>query len=563
MNAPELATPLNRVDARKLMKHVEAVTRFVRSPDSDGEREAFEYIRRTLAAFDLKPERHTLPAYVSLPVRAELTLAGEAVPCTTHSMLPSADLKAELVYIPDARDIPGSGTAGKIIMTDGLAMAPVMFAAQAEGAAGMVFIAGARDRHEMIVSRVWGNPEPKDLDAYLCIPAVTVNYAGGKWIGELLAHDTVCRMKTEVKTWWTKLPVLTADLGDTSKAFMLLTAHVDSWHQGALDNASGNAAVLEIARILSEYRGSLRRGIRLVFWSGHSHGRYAGSTAYCDEFFQELHDKAFLHVNADCLGGCGASLLSQAGCMAETWSLGDYAVRTVTGESLEGTRFGRSCDQAFWGTGTPSLFSSVSEQPKPETADAASKAFSAMFGGSKGGGYGWWWHTVSDTPDKLDPELLQRDARIFLAATLKACTDTVIPLDIRAGFAEFAGHARRYAQMAGPCLDFAPLLDDVSWVESLLARQDLVILPEDAANRLILDFERKLVPLLNVKGSIYGHDPAVSQGPLPLLENVADYARERSAHKKNAWAVYLKRRLNECRNRVRELAAVLEEHNRS
>ena len=97
-----------------------------------------------------------------------------------------------------------------------------------------------------------------------------------------------------------------------------------------MDNASGNAASLEIARILAAEQSFLRRGVRVVFWSGHSHGRYAGSTAFCDAFFQDIHDNAFLHVNADCLGGCGATLLSQGGCMAESWALGDFAIRTVT-----------------------------------------------------------------------------------------------------------------------------------------------------------------------------------------------------------------------------------------
>lgn len=243
--------------------------------------------------------------------------------------------------------------------------------------------------------------------------------------------------------------------------------------------------------------------------------------------------------------------------MAESWALGDFAIRTVTGEGFEGTRFSRSCDQSFWGTGTPSLFSSVSEQPKPETEDAASKAFGLMFGGSKSGGYGWWWHTEADTVDKIDPELLRRDTRIFLAAVYKACADPVIPLDIRAGFAEFAEQVRDYAA-TGNGLDFRPLLSRIQWVENLLASLDLSG-DTEKANRLILKFEQKLVPLLYVKKSRFGHDAASRQAPLPLLEEVPAWAAETNAHRRHCLEVLLKRRLNELTFRVGELVELLEE----
>lgn len=101
----ELETLLAQVDADRLMAHVRNITRFERIPDSDEERAAFDCIEAALAACGLSPQRHMLPAYVSIPVRAELTVAGEDIPCTTHSMLPSAELKAELVEVSDATSI--------------------------------------------------------------------------------------------------------------------------------------------------------------------------------------------------------------------------------------------------------------------------------------------------------------------------------------------------------------------------------------------------------------------------------------------------------------------------
>lgn len=558
--AGPLADSLARMDAERLMTHVRRITQFVRTPGETGEREAFAYLEEALRAAGLTPLRHDLPAYVSVPVSAKLSVAGKAVPCTTHSMLPDADFAAELVYIPDAGDISRNAVAGKIVMTDGLAMAPVMQNAQAAGALGMVFIAGSRHWHEMIVSPVWGSPEPKDLNAYIGIPAVTVSFDDGEKVKELMRRDPMAAMRTRVASSWVTLPLITADVGPVENGYCLLTGHVDSWHKGALDNASGNAAAIEIGRILLGATDSLRRGVRLVFWSGHSHGRYAGSAAFCDAFFQDIRANAFLHVNADCLGGDGATLLSQSGCMAETWALGNFAVKTISGEELEGTRFSRSCDQSFWGAGVPSLFSSISEQPKPESDDAASRAFAIMFGGSKSGGYGWWWHTEADTADKLDPAFLCRDARILLAAVFKACSDPVVPFDLAAGFAEFAGHVRAYADAAEKQLDFMPLLGAISRAEKRLARMDLTIRPqydERRINRFIRRFEQMLVPLLYVKGPLTGHDPALRQNPVPLLEELPAFMAEKNPHTKNAYGVLLRRRLNECLMRVEEINELL------
>lgn len=101
----ELEALLAQVDADRLMAHVRNITQFERIPGSDEERAAFDCIEKALVACGLSPQRQMLPAYVSIPVCAKLTVAGEDIPCTTHSMLPSAELNAELVEVPDAASI--------------------------------------------------------------------------------------------------------------------------------------------------------------------------------------------------------------------------------------------------------------------------------------------------------------------------------------------------------------------------------------------------------------------------------------------------------------------------
>lgn len=83
-----------------------------------------------------------------------------------------------------------------------------------------------------------------------------------------------------------------------------MSSHYDSWDYGVTDNATGNAAVLELARVLSQKQ--LRRGVKIAWWPAHSNGRYAGSTWYCDEQFEDLDARCVALVNMDSPGCMGA-----------------------------------------------------------------------------------------------------------------------------------------------------------------------------------------------------------------------------------------------------------------
>jgi Zn-dependent M28 family amino/carboxypeptidase len=114
-------------------------------------------------------------------------------------------------------------------------------------------------------------------------------------------------MTTRVRTGWMPIPHLVGELaGRHEDRFVLFSGHVDSWHYGAMDNGTANATMLEVARLLAGRRSALRRGIRFAFWSGHSHGRYAGSAWYADHAWRELHQRCVVHLNIDSTGARGA-----------------------------------------------------------------------------------------------------------------------------------------------------------------------------------------------------------------------------------------------------------------
>ncbi len=57
------------------------------------------------------------------------------------------------------------------------------------------------------------------------------------------------------------------------------------WYEGAW-RSRGHGTRPFALRVLLPERGNLRCSLRLAFWSGHSHGRYAGSTWYADNFWE-------------------------------------------------------------------------------------------------------------------------------------------------------------------------------------------------------------------------------------------------------------------------------------
>lgn len=535
------------VDAGRLMDCVRAVCTGERL-SNEAEARAFDELERRFALAGCRVTRESLPGYVSTPVDASFEAGGEAFAVLTHPMTPSVEgLEAQLAYVPvgDVGRVCEGEVAGRIILTDGLAMEPVVRALEENGAAAVVFITG-EEIHNMIVSRVWGSPTPETLGDYVGIPVASLSFGDGGRLRAMLAEEGAlsARLSTRVENRWTGIPVLTAEIRGADEDFVMLTGHVDSWGLGALDNASGNACAVELAGIFAPLASRMRRSVRFVLWSGHSHGRYAGSTAYCDAHFEELRNHCLLNVNADCLGGRGATVMTESPAMASTRELAETALREAAGvTNWRGCRYSRSCDQSFWGPGVPSVFSQVSEQPPFE--GAAAEAFGKMFGSGRTGGFGAWWHTRTDTPDKLDPENLARDVRVFAAALAHALLDERLPVDAAAEVLELREEIAAWQKKAGDALDLTEVVSRLGLLADRLAaaaRADEPKTFEKRARRVLSE----IIPLAYVEGSVYAHDEALRAPPVPMLRLI-DGLDARSAHERNAALVKLRRAVNRLR----------------
>ncbi|WP_156855392.1 M28 family metallopeptidase [Oceanobacillus sp. AG] len=527
----------SEVDKDTLMTFTENIAKEIRLSGSEEEYRAFEYAEKQLKSFGFDTKLYTRKAYISLPIESSLRVNGQSFDSITHSMAVSTSetITGEVVYVGEGtfEDFSKQDTANKIVLIDGLAIPGAVNIAERFHVKAAIFI-NAEYTHEMIVSTNWGNPDLSNADEYPSIPVVSVNYQDGQTIiKEISDKYTTCELETKVETKWTDIPTLIADYKGTEDpdSYVLFSGHIDSWHYGVMDNGTANATMLEVARVIGENKEPLYRSLRLAFWSGHSHGRYAGSTIYADENWEDLYENCVMHVNIDSVGGKNAVVLSEGNAMAETKDIAGDAIKSVTGETYKSSRYGRSGDQSFWGMGVPSLLMGLSEQVKSDTP--AMKAFSKLFGDGDGGGFGWWWHTTEDTLDKIDPENLERDCQIYLTIILNSCNSRILPLNQQKAIEDIEQTVKKYLGCYPSHPGLQKAIERVSEAKKVIIglkkyeNGDYELEQEKQINRMLMRISKTLVRLNYVNEDQFKHDPALSQNPVPLL---ADAQKLQDSH---------------------------------
>jgi hypothetical protein len=296
-----------------------------------------------------------------------------------------------------------------------------------------------------------------------------------------------------------------------------------------MDNGTANATMLEVARLLGRRRDALRRGLRLAFWSGHSHGRYAGSAWYADTAWHELYRRCVVHLNVDSTGARGATDYSVFHATEEAQGFAEAVVRDVTGQAGHARRFSRAGDQSFWGIGVPSAFMSLSGIPKQDTD--LSRAMYRLFGTA---GFPWWWHTREDTVDKIDPAVLVLDTKVYVAAALRLVNAPVLPLDYARVARALGATLEELGAASGGRFDLGParaaarrLAERADALASALDRAaaaaEVGPVPA-AANRALVRLSRILVPLAYTTGDRFQHDLALPVAPLAGLQPLRELA---------------------------------------
>jgi hypothetical protein len=420
---------------------VEEFSTLVRESGTDEERQAVEKITSRLERWGIEHTVHEPELLISLPRGASLSVDGEEIRAKTPAMAvstPEGGLTAPIVYeasghAESVNDLFTSSrghtdVAGKIVVTEGFPMPGRINDLEARGAVGVVAVAPGKWIHEGICTPIWGSPDLSSWSHQPTMPVASIaREDGDKLIAKIQAGEVEATLVAKHETRWRKIPVVVAEIRGQVEPdrFVLVHGHIDSWHVGVGDNATGDATLLELARVLNEHRDGLARSVRVAWWSGHSHGRYAGSTWFADEFALDLERNCVCHINCDSPGCRDADVFDDVYSMAEANALAQGAIRDFAGQESTVRQPLRAGDISFNNLGLSTFFMLTSTMT-PELR--AEKGYYAV--GGCGGNIEW--HTEGDTLEIADRDNLLRDIRLYTGATLRAANNAVHPLDFRA-----------------------------------------------------------------------------------------------------------------------------------
>ncbi|OJY36968.1 MAG: hypothetical protein BGP06_14715 [Rhizobiales bacterium 65-9] len=541
-----------------MMRHLDVFDRWTKHAGTPEELESLKYIEAEMKSYGFKTDLILHDAYISLPGVASVTVNGEQFACIAHSFSrssPKSGLTAQIVYVGAGDDagFAGKDVGGRIVLVDGIANPAVSRRASRAGAAGQLHVSPHKYVHEMCISPVWGSPTHESVAELPSTVVVTVPLETGSTIKEALAANQAltATLAAEVDTGWRKTPILVADLAGDDEPFVFYTGHHDTWYYGVMDNGGANATMMEVARLCALRRYEWKRGLRVVFWSGHSQGRYSSSAWYAETHWEELERRALAHVNVDSTGGKGNTIVADTTASAELRAVAREAIAQQGEQTFTNRRMGRAGDQSFWGIGVPSIFGNMSEQPATGEANASASVFGG--GARLGHGTGWWWHTPYDTLDKMDETILVRDTNIYLQVVWRLLTDAVLPLDYAEHAAYLIEELQSLQKAAGDRFDLSVLLARAEELQRKAGELNGRIAQAkgadaaDIANDVLTKVARALVPVDYSTGDRFGQDPAINQQAYPALQPLRGLA----AHAPGSdAALFLEVGMRRARNRV-------------
>ncbi len=536
MNKIELDV-LSQVSLDEPWALVESFATYKREHPTDVNRGMDEVVSR-LRKHGVEVKVHEPSLYLSLPGQARVEADGKSFRAKppAYSVDARNGMKGKLVYIgarhnamiEDMFERKIESTAevaekvrGKIVMSEGFASPGLIAQFEELGAIGVIGINPGVDVHWGICTSIWGTPDLDDLPRKPKIPAVAVNKPDGETLIGIAERGGEVTLFTEMEEGWftSKLPEVFIPGTEEPEKYVFLHGHLDSWDVGVGDNATGDASLLEMARVLWANRHLLKRSVRICWWPGHSTGRYAGSTWFSDEFALDLEQNAVSQVNCDSPGCRWATEFIDLTRMSETEDFLSEVIMEVAGKTAVGERPHRAGDYSFNNIGISSYLMLSSTMPNVLREE---KGYYTV--GGCGGNIAW--HTENDTLEIADRDILLRDIKVYLLAVLRNANATILPFDWRATAREFAETVAEYQKAAGDRFDLSASKEAVAELASALddfyARVEAGKIAPSAANTVIQDLARILVPINFTRVTRFRHDPALTIPPLPSIAEAAE-----------------------------------------
>jgi len=136
------------------------------------------------------------------------------------------------------------------------------------------------------------------------IPAVATDFESAARLAARGPRRARARLKVAGADYGADTKIVVLDAPGQSEAWVALSAHVDGHDlaESALDNASGVAVALAVARALAPHAAHCRRGLKVCFFSAEEWA-LAGSHQYLDRLSDRERNAIALNINLDTVGG--------------------------------------------------------------------------------------------------------------------------------------------------------------------------------------------------------------------------------------------------------------------
>lgn len=549
-------TLLGELSSKNMLETVKSFNHLHRySGTPDGE-EAARILGEKLEQYGVPYEVCVYDGFFSRPLSAFLTAEGNTYPLVGDVYSREADgLLGELYYdslstekgltqLEESRRF--AAFKDKIVLTwDGKGD----FAKRAleSGALAILHICPTRGNyiHHSNIGSVWGTPGLDEAVYMKFLPSAGIRRADGEALAKLLGRSTVAgelsvRMETGIKS----STMVVAEIPGSDDNFILVSGHYDSWYEGITDNAVSDAILLEYARILYSHRGSLNRGIKLAWWSGHSDGRFAGSAWYCDSHYKELKKHCAAHVNLDLTGCKNSDQISVRTACTEGLDFTGDLIEKYTGRRPKGyLAMVRGADQSFWGAQVP-ITIMLKYEPLKEKRCADCP------------GGGPWWHTPQDTLDKLDERIMLRDAAINLEIIEILQGTKVLPVRPAEFMEDLDRRLNRLLDLLPGDFDCRSLREVWPRVKTAFSRLDDLVHQENVSDEDIKETVGKLLHLVYCRRDPYTHDVGSVFG---IFGAIAQFSAVTGENTEKAYYVMAKSDFMRYQNRLCDgLEAIIE-----
>lgn len=492
-------------------------------------------------------EVHQPEIYLSIPYAASVSAGGityRAKPPSSALPVPggrtgklvklTANPKALRSYNRDIKTLFGGSISsveevralvgGNIVVIQGFGNPALTSLIEEWGGIGLIAVNPGTDIHWGTCTTIWGSPDLQDWGRKPKIPVVAVNNPDGQKLMALAEQGGEATIRTDLVEGWfaQKIPVVTIPGTVEPEKFVMVHGHLDSWDVGVGDNATGDATLLELARVFWKHRDGLRRSVKIAWWPGHSTGRYAGSTWFTDAFAMDLDRNCVAQVNCDSPGCRWATSYHDTRAFSECASLTEAAIRDIVPDAVVAIhRPPQAGDYSFNNIGLPSFFMLSSTMPD---ALRAEKGYYDV----SGCGANIAWHTENDQLEIADRDILMTDMKIYLLSVLRVANAEVLPFDWSATCDEFLATIAGYEKASQGLADLGPARAATEALKAALA--GLSAAPVEKRNAALQELARVLVPVNYTREARFRHDPAYTVPPLPTLAVAAELPEFAEGH---------------------------------